>query len=62
MTIFWQEARAHQTLVLRKRDVKGNYKAKFGIEKLMIEHEKKKVIKFIINFTLLINYRFNLMN
>ena len=31
-------------MVLRKRDVKGNYKAKFNIEKLMIEHEKKKVI------------------
>jgi hypothetical protein len=27
----------------RKRDIKGGYKAKFNIEKLMIEHEKKKV-------------------
>ena len=27
----------------RKREVKGINKAKFNIEKLMIEHEKKKV-------------------
>ena len=32
-----------QQSLLRKRDSKNNYKAKFNIEKLMIEHEKKKV-------------------
>jgi hypothetical protein len=31
------------SFLARKREVKGNYKAKFNIEKLMIEHEKKKV-------------------
>lgn len=39
-------------LIMRKRDAKGQQKAKFNIEKLMIEHEKKKVIifKILLNF------------
>lgn len=33
-----------QHLILRKREIKGNYKASYNIERLMIEDEKKKVI------------------
>ena len=33
-----------QQAIARKRDLKGSYKAKLSLEKLIIEHERKKIV------------------